>query len=332
MHEWIGPGMRTPCAVVALALALLGTRSAQAENSASAFRAESVGDSICPETMDFSKQLLRRTKGLRQALPQEAAVTFRIGVNSESGAVVGRLMVVESDGNETERVVSGVGCDEVVSALALIAAVLVAPSGSGTRLPVRPAAAPAVASEPVKRDAKARWRFAGGIAQTLDGGVAPQVSPGVALELAAELNRSSTLSPLFAVSVTRSLPIRATTAAGVGRFEWQAIRFSSCAFRWQTAAPIVTRLCAFFDVGEIRAAGENTERSDSVTAPWLAAGGTLRVELHPLPSLGVTLEPGVLMPIRRGRFYFEPQTPENVAFDVPAVALSARLGIVIWLP
>jgi hypothetical protein len=41
----------------------------------------------------------------------------------------------------------------------------------------------------------------------------------------------------------------------------------------------------------------------------------------------VVLEGGFVAPLQRDTFYFDPPSPENVAFEVPSVGATARRGI-----
>jgi len=72
---------------------------------------------------------------------------------------------------------------------------------------------------------------------------------------------------------------------------------------------------------------EDTERRVSTSTPWSALGGTLRGEFSPFGPLLVVLDAGFVAPLHRDTFYFDPPTPENVAFTVPSVGGTARLGI-----
>jgi hypothetical protein len=115
-------------------------RGARAEEAA-AFRVESLPGATCPTGEPFATQLLRRTHRIREAVGEERAVVFRLEVAPGTNLTSGRLTVRELDGSELEREVAGASCQEVVSAMVLIAAILVDPNASLDPLP-QPAAEP----------------------------------------------------------------------------------------------------------------------------------------------------------------------------------------------
>jgi len=318
------------------------------------FRVESVPGDACTHTDGFSEQLLRRTERVERARPGEEALVFRIEIARDGNGFTGRLAVRELDGSQTNRTVSGASCDEVISAMALIAAVLVDPNASAEALSdspsesdptpgSTPAPAPAPPPEPAPEagplppsppeyrkapDSSARVAYGGGVAIAFEGAAAPAGTPALALELEAALERDSFVSPLLVVSLERAFPKRSTTPNGVARFQWTAFRASGCPLRVSAGNDWVFRPCAFFEFGELVARGEQTERRSTTEAPWLALGGTLRVEYSPAPPLFLVLDGGLVAPLRHDTFYFDPPSPRNTAFAIPVVGATARLGIV----
>jgi hypothetical protein len=115
-----------------------GTRDARAE-APTPFRVESSAGVPCPTGDPFATQLLRRTDRIREAVGDESALVFRLEVKPGRHQTSGRLTVRELDGSETERQVAGASCQEVVSAMVLIAAILVDPNASLEPLPPPPA-------------------------------------------------------------------------------------------------------------------------------------------------------------------------------------------------
>jgi hypothetical protein len=115
---------------------ILGTlpRHAHAE-APTPFRVESLPGATCPSGDPFATQLLRRTDRIRDAVGDEPALVFRLEVTPAKARTLGRLTVRELDGSELERDVAGADCAEVVSAMVLIAAILVDPNASLAPLP-----------------------------------------------------------------------------------------------------------------------------------------------------------------------------------------------------
>jgi hypothetical protein len=99
------------------------------------FRVESLPGATCPSGDPFATQLLRRTDRIREAVGDERALVFRLEVTHAKSRTSGRLTVRELDGSELERDVAGADCEEVVSAMVLIAAILVDPNASLEPLP-----------------------------------------------------------------------------------------------------------------------------------------------------------------------------------------------------
>jgi hypothetical protein len=121
-------------------------RSVQAEPQ-TPFRVESLPGATCPSGDPFATQLLRRTDRIREAEGDERAVVFRLEVTPGKDHTSGRLTVRELDGNQTEREVAGASCQEVVSAMVLIAAILVDPNAS-----LEPLAPPSPPKPPKPRE------------------------------------------------------------------------------------------------------------------------------------------------------------------------------------
>jgi hypothetical protein len=287
------------------------------------FRVEYAVDSLCAETDRFSMSLLDRTDRAHRAKAAERATEFRVGVERDGTSLAGHLTVVDLDGSTIERRVPGATCDEVVSAMALIAAVLVDPNASLPRTaePRSPAVEPVPRAEP-ERD---RLRFGGGALVALEGAVAPSTAVGLAVELALSWDTQSTLSPLVALSFARTLTSTAETSSGVASFRWTAARISGCPVRFPATGPLALRPCALLDLGAIDAMGEQTERPDSALSAWVATGGALRAEGQPIDELSLVLEGGMVVPLIRDRFYFDPGI---TAFEVPDLGAMARLGVV----
>jgi hypothetical protein len=85
-----------------------------------------------------------------------------------------------------------------------------------------------------------------------------------------------------------------------------------------------------FDVGELRGQGSNTSNPHSRPVTWLAAGFSARLEWLAHRSLAVEVEGGVVAPVHRDRFVFQPK-PE-VVHAIPALAASLGFGLTGRLP
>ncbi|HEX6764468.1 MAG TPA: hypothetical protein VF103_03300, partial [Polyangiaceae bacterium] len=293
---------------------------ASAEEPARApFSVEYSEGSVCTNAESFSEKLLQRTDRLRRANGSERALVFHIGIAPNGEALTGRISMRELDGSQTARDVPGATCEEVTSAMALIAAVLVDPNASAEPLP-EPAPEPAtppplpLESAPAGSIANprppdpappqkplastptpSRFTFGGGAAFALEGAIGPGVTPALSLELEAAFERGELLSPLLVVAFERAFPTRSETPNGVARLQWTTGRASGCPVRFPTSGPFALRPCALFEYGALAASGEQTERRASVSTTWSALGGTLRGEYSPLGPLLIMLDGGFVV-------------------------------------
>src|SRR5262249_25414050 len=151
-------------------------------------------------------------------------------------------------GREATREVVGATCDEVVSAIALIAAVAIDPNASAApSLPAHPPATPAIEPPtlppplppavrierpPPPAEPRARWRFAFGA--ELGGALGPAPSFLVGIRPYVELGRlgAEVLLPSFRVSFFRRGGEDSETHAGTASFVWTAFRPEVCPLRW----------------------------------------------------------------------------------------------------
>jgi hypothetical protein len=139
---------RALLALAGAATLCLGSGQVRAEDPPAPFVVEASPGAVCESGETFATQLLRRTSRIRTATPGEEAVVFRVEVVGGVERPFGRLSVRELDGTRTERELRGATCQEVIAALALIAAILVDPNASLAPLPPPPARDPPKAPEP----------------------------------------------------------------------------------------------------------------------------------------------------------------------------------------
>ena len=177
------------------------------------FEVHAAGNQGCSPPA-FVAKLTAASPRLRRARPGEAALDFSLRTVKTAEVFSGQLRVRELDGNETTRTISGATCDEVLSALALVAAVLIDSSANP-----RVATAPARAIEaPVVRRAAdpssgGYWRFGAGVGAGIETAVSPEVVPTVSLQLEGALLGRGAFSPRVALALHRSAGSTVETAA-----------------------------------------------------------------------------------------------------------------------
>ena len=75
--------------------------------------------------------------------------------------------------------------------------------------------------------------------------------------------------------------------------------------------------------------GEQTYRPSSTRLTWFALGGAARAEYSPMTPLTLGLDAGVVAPLVRDRFYFDPGGPDET-LRVPTLGLSLRAGLAVF--
>jgi hypothetical protein len=227
-------------------------------------------------------------------------------------------LTIRAGRSQAERVLSSQRCDELVDALALVAALALknaAPLASRATAPPMPLPPRAPASR-----APRPWQVGAGLAGGVLQGVAP--TPAGGGELFVQLTVLRWLHP--SVEVGASLFGQTDHLAGRDvRFLWAAGHLTVCPLRLATpgerfsAAP-----CARLDLGGQRV-GAATTRTTAWVAPALLARGRLRLTRW----LGLEAELGASFPLLRYRYAF---SPGPTVYTVPVAGLYGRGGVVAW--
>jgi hypothetical protein len=91
----------------------------------------------------FFGELVARTSRVRAAEPQESGRSVEVSITWQGSVAQGLLVVSGAEGSNTRREVTGSDCAEVVSALALVAALVIDPRASSDPIaPTVPTASP----------------------------------------------------------------------------------------------------------------------------------------------------------------------------------------------
>jgi hypothetical protein len=326
----------TGVALLAAWLVLAWSSSAQAAPPGQPFRLEYWAEGHCPDAIEFARQIQTRAPRLRPAQADEPALGFYAELVERDGSATGRLTARTPDGRQVAREVRGATCDDVVTALALIAALAADPSqpvAAPPTAPERPAPAtpsrrarddlPLELTEPP--DPALRWTFGVGGGLSFDSSIAPSPGYGIGVEFDAEAKGGSPWRPLFALSAIRSAAASTETKAGEASFTWLAFRGTVCPLRWPEDTPLFLRPCLFLDAGvldgNVSLAGTSRAQSKS----WFAAGGFARVEALADEVLSFQLDGGVTAALRRDTF--DAGTGDGNAFRVPPSGILGRIGL-----
>jgi hypothetical protein len=314
----------------------------------------------CPDRESFVDEVRARTGAHDSG--SGAPYQFVVELKEEGDAVAGRLEVVDADGARTVRAIDGSTCGEVASGLALIAALIVEPGAlvgplgaageggaAGVTDPTASASRVTAADRAAIEGAEAgrgsgdgaamgttssrrlRW-YAGAWAGAM-GAVGPGSSLVVGafgeVDVGAALVWSARASFFYAWS--GDLAVGSDEAA---RLRLLGGRLDACA-AWPLVQETVSGgPCATFDAGQLRGDGVARGRIQLIEAhpaPWLSAGGTLRIRVQP-PSWRLFLEGegAVFAPLWREEFYYV--DPNITVHRVPDVGGRANVVLGAQFP
>lgn len=286
----------------------------------------------CLEEEQFTPQLQARMPRVQRVEGDGATLSFRIYFVESGGGLIGHFEMRGSDGTLTQRTIPPASCSESVTAMALIAAVLVDPNTAALAPASKP---PVIAPSQTKKngsqrvsEAVSRLEYQAGVGGIWEGAVVPGVAFGLSVEVGATLNTHQMFSPSLFGALLRTFPVHVdSTARGTARFEWTAFRLMASPLKWPVRGVVALRPAVFFDFGKLEASGERTENTKSTEITWSAMGALLRLDMTPMQRLSIVLDGGMVIPLRHDRFYFAPNDGSASVFTVPRADLTARLGV-----
>jgi hypothetical protein len=317
-RRWIGP--------FAAATLSLFARGAQASDVPVAFEYRAPSD--CPAEQELVRQVQARTQRARLALPGQAASKFAIQIARDSTATRGTLVVHPLHGGaDSVREVSAGDCVEVVSALALVVALVIDPNASTDPLPPEQPAEqgleppPEAPSPPVPETPHFRWGLEASLGVT--GGIAPDLAPLVGIAATVSREPGGIWAPLLSFGVVAAQSFEVDAADGTAVFGRLAARLAFCPIRAPAVGTIALRPCALVEAGALRGEGFDTPDAASATVLWLAGGAALRFEISVAELVMLGAEGGATFPAFHDRFFFDPRRAWE--YEVPAVGGWATL-------
>ncbi len=301
----------------------------------------------CPDAAWFEAQILARTQRVRLAAQEESGRSIDVEIE-EGGHTLGRLSVRGLDGGVTRREVAGDDCNEVASALALVAALVLDPSAATTPVAMAPKPAgptvgprPAPAPPPKARPAAApaprserpppapRLRFSVGDSVLLASGVSPGALAGgvVFAQIARE---ASSFSPALRVGLARALSGPIDTAAGAAHLDWTVgvldLRPWSFALDRLVLAPTLE-----VEVGALHGSGWGVAVPQHPTRPWMSLGVGAGASFRFYGPLFLDLTATASVPFIRDNFYFDPD-PSRTVSRAAVVGVRGALGLGVRFP
>jgi len=281
----------------------------------------------CPDGRAFVLQVSGRTARFRSS--DDSPRAFVVELTVTDGAR-GRLTTIDGDARAT-RELHGDTCEEVVSALALVAALAIDPNAStlpvtpAPPLVVTPAAAPPPPPSPMPRRKALPWHLDLGFGVEATGAVSPSdvlVGLGPFVEGSVDLGA---FAPALRLSL-RAAPARASPveSGGTAHFGWWLVTAEACV-RWSLVRDSSGRTfavapCARAGVGMLRVDGSDVFSPRGEGRAWLDLGSLVRVRWAPLRIGFIELTGGAVFPLTRDRFHFDnPDTTVHRAALVGAL-------------
>jgi hypothetical protein len=335
---------RLSCSLLASILALLaGPRSSYGDDAGSeAIRIEFEAPAQCSDENAFVSQLRARTQRAHIVTAgEQERRAFHLTITASGDAYDGRLLIRSGD-RQASREVTGATCDEVLNALALVAALAIDPHASTAD--IAPASAPGPAPEPappptppptpVASEPKppapektsreeGTWRVAVGATGGARAGSLPSLSPDGAVFAALSKDRGA-FAPEIRLAYVQALSQTLAPGAGTVAFDFGTARLEACPVRvrWKDVSVIP---CATLEVGSTSASAAGVENPESTHRGWYAGGAVARVEWEVTKRVVLEASADVLVPFRHDRFYFG---PDNLTvYETPSLGAAASLGV-----
>jgi len=278
----------------------------------------------CGNARTFLAELEGRTALLREARTDEHAITLIVETFRVESGVRGQLTMRKPDGELTVREVPGQNCQEVESAMALIAALMVDPLAGGSERssggrPVEPLERTPKSAPPASEPA---WSLRAEQRLTARTAIAPGLTWGQALGVMLT-RETGEVRPGLGLSVQAA---DATTSASQGSAEldWVAGQLALCPIGVQPGKSWDFRACAALQLGRLRGTGFETARPATRAILWSSAGVELEGRFQLLGPLWLGWEGAFTLPFSRERFYLE---PEQTLHRVPWWGLSFGVGL-----
>jgi hypothetical protein len=298
------------------------TTVAPAAAAGAPLRFEYRADPSCPPSDRFET-------AVRSRVDRESDATISLAVARHDDAFEGELEIERAGATVARRTLSGRSCDEVVDALALIAALALSEAAASAP-PLDPVAARAAPPPTVPTLATSTaidepLRFAVGTMAGAYQGFSPGASFGG--EAFGELGRGMLSAWHARIGIAVATGATAIDG-GTARFVAVTGNATVCVLRVRVAESMTLAPCVRFDAGVLRARGSGVGMTLTSDQPWLAPSLLARFGVRVTGRIELDAETGVTVPLERERFFFPPDT---TVYDVPAAAMVVRVGVAATL-
>lgn len=270
----------------------------------------------CPNERDFFARMLHRDDSLTRAdEPGPGVARVTLTLTQEGGRSQGRLDV-ERRGVVDQRVVEADTCEEVVTALALVAVlsleaspppepapVEVAPgllTDASTLPPPAPAPPPVeLGPPPLAPRPERHLDVTAGVAVHTAAAPVTLIGAGASVRY----RSNAPFAHAFALAFSRSRSRVLTSRAGDATFGLSVAELRACPWLWG-AGPVELGPCAVVEGGVLVGSGSNTQQPAREVGAWVAPGLLLDGRLE-LGRFVLAAGAGLAAPLVRDRFYFE---------------------------
>jgi hypothetical protein len=218
------------------------------------------------------------------------ARVFGLAIVREDSGFHGELVVQRGGEVAAKREVSAASCDEVFTALVLVAALAVEEA-----TPPRPSAVQAAPSSPRPATPPERelpWRLELGAGVARYSGVTPSVRFGVPIYLAASHGRQQARA---------TFDTTGSDDLAVASFRWTAGRIDGCPYAWSLGRLAATP-CIGLQIGALTGKGTTLDHAASETRPWIAPDLVARLAVQ-VGRAHFEVEGTLAAPIERDRYY-----------------------------
>jgi hypothetical protein len=265
----------------------------------------------CPDVDSFRRAIESRARRPVSFRDTDYSLWLRVTIRTQEDRVVGVLESTDLGGERPARDVDGANCQTVADALALVAALAIAPEDEDPVVPEpkrKPAPPIEEPNEPDSErnttDSRSTWRTRVGIGVGTLSGVAPVVLIAGVLPVALEAPRAGIWSPEFGIMPMSAETGVVGTTSNAGNFAFVAFRTEACPLRFAFWNQFALRPCAAFQFGTLHADGSSLGTPVESRRAWAAVGptGHLRVELS---SWFLDIGGAVMFPLLKTRYIVE---------------------------
>ncbi|HEX6273451.1 MAG TPA: hypothetical protein VFZ53_10430 [Polyangiaceae bacterium] len=302
----------------------------------------------CPDETAFVERVLERSLEQRLATGGELARTFVVTVAVDERGATARVDFVDADGSKAFRKVRGSTCEEAVSGIALVCALALDgravpddPSAPAAPVDASVAAPPSAPTPPqtppaqpsnTARAAAQPTRIASTLAFSVGAGAAyashkgPSGAPVVDVFFDARL---AALGPSARASAWHSWRDSTTSGGREARFRGYGLRLEVCPLAFGSSV-LFAEPCLATDAGVLLASAVESSavpEPQSSTEPWWDVVAVARIGSVVSGFLLFEGQGELAVPLVAHRYGFGEPPVEPAVFDVPAVGLSARVGM-----